>query len=316
MIVAFTDLGSRTDALHASLLVSGAIRASGASVSHIRVLTPASEPAMPAVAGVRTHMLVDAVHVVREARRNDHDVVLNVPHAARSDPALRRLVDALVVTVGPHADDEREAAGPDPFACHDGAPPAWYLGCRRSGGQPAASRFAARMSDLGRPNRLIPGTLPVLSRLEGEDLGTGVIGARLLAVSRALVSTLRRIAADPSLGTIGSGDGFSNDAARDSRSFPERLRELADDLETLDRGKRPTADILADAPVLEGWAVGTVPVPVLRGVASGHPSIATGRPVVTTQVMATDNATWARTLSRYYVLGSAAGERPPAHLLQ
>lgn len=304
MIVAFSDLGSRTDAVHASLLVARAIRASGAPVFHISVAADSEEAAVPSVDGVLSYGLPETLRVVRQARLSHHDVVLTLPFSIWREPGLRRLVDVPVATVGPYAEDERMAAGEDSTSSvPEGALPAWYLGCRRPGGGPAASTFTASMSDLGLKGRLLPLTLPALNRSEAEDLSRGVASARLLSSAILLVSALRRIAVDPSVDLI---DGL-HAANADSRSVVERLRDLADDLEALDRGQGPTASALAQAPVLDGWAAEIAPVRVLRGIASGHPNIAGGRSVVTTQVMATDNATWARTLSRFYVLGMPAG---------
>lgn len=321
MIVAFSDAGSRTDAVQASLLVYRAIQSSGVPVRHVRLFVPDQASTMPDIDGIRASRPADVARLVREARRDDRDVVLNVPDAASCDPELRRMVDAFVVTVGPYAVDERAASesGRDGTGAASDSP-AWYLGCRRSGGGPAASAFIARMSALGRATRLLPVALPALSRSEAENLFRGITGARVLDSALRLVSALRYIATDRSLDTIDAGvvgvhsDNERGKAIPDARSFVERLRDLADDLEASETGHGPPADILAGAPVLDDWAFGIAPVQVLVGIASGHPSITGGRRVVTTQVVATDNATFARTLSRYYVLGRPAGGAGTAHL--
>lgn len=314
MIIAFSDTGTRTDTIQAALLLVQAMKASGAAVSLVRVRSHIDGSTAASREDIRVTAPADAAEIVRAARADRRNVVLDLPTDAARDPKLGRLIDVSVVAVGPYAEDERAAAGPD------GARPTWLLGCRRSGGGPAAAAFVARMSELGRAHRLLPVTLPALSRTEAADLALGVVGPRLLDGALCLLSLLRKVAEDPSVDRIERPVRDTRPEAKrvtmtpDARSFVERLRDLADDLEAMDRGEAPTAEDLALAPVLEDWANEIVPVRILRGLAIDHPSIRNGRPVRTTQVMATDNATWARTISRFYVLGTPAGAGRPARL--
>jgi hypothetical protein len=97
----------------------------------------------------------------------------------------------------------------------------------------------------------------------------------------------------------------------------DRSRRLAADIERLSAAGRPTLDDLADAPILDMWR------PVRRlsvgliGIVRRHPSLADGRVILTSEVFALNgagddtkdgaggftNATWARSFSRFYVLG-------------
>jgi hypothetical protein len=60
--------------------------------------------------------------------------------------------------------------------------------------------------------------------------------------------------------------------------------------------------------VLDGWSCDAVFAPVLKGRVTGHPGIAEGHRVRTSEVYLTDRATFARTLSRWYVLRTPAGD--------
>jgi hypothetical protein len=319
LIIAISDAGTRADTVQAAHLLVQAISVSGSMASLLSV--DAERSTVPSFDGVAPSTLSETMRLVREAREADRDVVLALPAEALRDPRLRRLLDLSVVTVGPYADDERAAVAlGDAGAAADDALPMWHLGCRRSGGGPAATAFAARMTELGHPHRLLPVTLPALSRAEAADLARGVTGPRVLDAGLLLLSALRKVVADPSAERIDTPALDARSEAErvamtaDARSFVERLRDLADDLERLDRDHGPTAQDLAHAPVLDDWAPEILPVRILRGLAIDHPSIRNGRPVRTTQVMATDNATWARTLSRYYVLKSPVGAARPARL--
>lgn len=79
-------------------------------------------------------------------------------------------------------------------------------------------------------------------------------------------------------------------------------------LDRIRRGEEPTAEMLADAPVLELWGVtryGDDAEVVIRlvGVVHGHPSIQDG-PCTTSPVLyLPESQEWVRTVSRYYRLG-------------
>jgi len=91
-------------------------------------------------------------------------------------------------------------------------------------------------------------------------------------------------------------------AGADTRTHADRLRDLADDMEAVEAGFGPAESDLAGAPVLDGWSQDVIATPILKGRVSGHPDIPEGRRVRTSEVYLTDRLTWARTLSRWYVL--------------
>jgi hypothetical protein len=85
-----------------------------------------------------------------------------------------------------------------------------------------------------------------------------------------------------------------------------RLRSLTDDLDRLRSGHGPTADELAAAPLLDLWQPAAKADPCLVGASSGHPLLpGDGRLIHTSALWAFDReAGWARTLSRWYRLGT------------
>ena len=91
-----------------------------------------------------------------------------------------------------------------------------------------------------------------------------------------------------------------------------RLRALARDLDRIAAGEAPTAADLATAPLLVDWrfllswaGVG------LAGFVAGHP-LRGSRHIATSPLWVLDpDLRWARTLSRFYKLGVAAGGAIP-----
>jgi hypothetical protein len=319
LIIAFSDTGGRTDATHAALATAQALHALGDIVTVIRVAAEgllAGPLAGGPIAMMGRSRADQAVEAVREARDADHTVILDLPPDGLHDPSLRALVTVPVFAVGPHAIDEalavtladtREEVGP----------PTWFLGCRRSG-NPAA--FQKAMSREGAAPHVLPVTLPQLTRAEATALEAGAPGGRILRSGILLASCLLRLTNDPTVPRLaGPAAAARSEAERiavtaDDRRFGERLRDLADALDAFAQGQAPTAEDIADAPVLDNWKTEILTVPILTGTVSAHPGIRNGRPVRTTQIFASDNATWARTLSRLYVLGApASADRARPH---
>ena len=88
----------------------------------------------------------------------------------------------------------------------------------------------------------------------------------------------------------------------------ERHERLAADLRGIADGTAPTKDVLDAAPVADRWALAKRPVPTIVGLTVGHPRLPDG-PIFTTDVIAIDLVGgWARTLSRFYVLGQRLGD--------
>jgi hypothetical protein len=88
-----------------------------------------------------------------------------------------------------------------------------------------------------------------------------------------------------------------------------RLRSLCDDLTALDKGGSIT---LSTDPVgIEDWALMRRAVPCLAGVMQGHPHITEGNFGFTTEIFYLDqDLGMARSMSRWYRLGSAMREEP------
>jgi hypothetical protein len=98
------------------------------------------------------------------------------------------------------------------------------------------------------------------------------------------------------------------------RHLVEKLRRLADDIERIRAGQAPTAGELANAPILDGWIPATRQSMCLAGTVRGHPLLGDRRLVVTTEIYAIDTIRgWARTYSRFYVLGAKSEEGGSGH---
>jgi hypothetical protein len=269
-------------------------------------------------------------------------VILDVPGRCLADAALRSRVEAPVLVVGATPFDEHMAThaltpadapadagagapGPD-GAASVGPAPAWLLGCGRGGGASAAAAFAAAMTrcaaatSAGRP-RVLPAVLPSLSRTEATRVIEGDRTARTLASGLPLLAALRIVAGDPYAEEVDPqayaaalGAEFASARQPDQREAGDRLHDLADELQGIRDGAKPDPEDLADAPRLEEWRTATREVRILAGRVYGHPSIPDGRRITTSDLYAIDRTrTWARTMSRYYRLGSPApGHAGPA----
>jgi hypothetical protein len=83
-----------------------------------------------------------------------------------------------------------------------------------------------------------------------------------------------------------------------------RLECLAQDLRAIAEGSAPRTEDLETAPVIDGWVFGQRSMTTMVGTLIGHPRLPDGA-VHTTEVWAIDPCRrWARTLSRFYVLGT------------
>ncbi|WP_408906305.1 DUF6634 family protein [Muricoccus nepalensis] len=83
----------------------------------------------------------------------------------------------------------------------------------------------------------------------------------------------------------------------------ERLENLARDLRAIAGGTSPSPADLHAAPVVDLWRWSSRSMRTVVGTLQGHPRLPDG-PVHTTELWAVDlKRRWARTLSRYYVLG-------------
>ena len=343
MIVAFAGTTGRPDASQAARLYAHAIRAAGPDVVLVRAGS-GTGPADVDAAGLRVvtvppdaRSVAAAITGARPADDRVHVVVADLTFELLVEPRIRAIVDVPVLAVGPYAHDEREALaglvrlrlerGDEPrgtgSACRDDLP--WLLGCRRGGGGPAASAFAKAVADASatsgaRGPRVLPVAMGPLSRAEDMALEAGRPTRRNLRDGTVLALALRDVMGAPP-GTQPRHPGLDAGTEReriamtgDERFLPERLRDLADDIDAILQGAGPSEADLADAPILDHWIRDVVPTPVLKGFVSNHPGIASGRPVRTTEVFVTDNATYARTLSRLYALRMPGPPGKPSQL--
>lgn len=342
MISAFLGVSGRTVAAHAALLLANAHARVDGAVSLVRVIAPGDATLSPSFAGVDGILLVEreastrdkVVTIVTEeveaARQAGRSVVLDLPSTCHADPRIRERVAVMVMAVGQAPLDEQGAlalvaadAVPSrgrakPREPGLGAAPCWFLGCSRSGGGPAAVAFERAMTedrdtrDAARP-RILPVTLPTLSRGEAAGLIDGGLNARMLAAGVILLAVLRIIEADPGIERVETaaidaalGEDGPASLLPDDRVPGDRLRDLADELQAIGDGLKPTPDDLLDAPILEDWRPETRTVRVLAGRVHGHPNFPAGRPIVTSDLYASDGKSWARSLSRWYRLGVPA----------
>jgi hypothetical protein len=85
----------------------------------------------------------------------------------------------------------------------------------------------------------------------------------------------------------------------------DRLVRLAADLRAIRDGNGPTAVDLSEAPILNNWTPEVRPAQCLVGYVADHPDIpGVGRPIITSDLwVLAEHRGWARTLSRWYLLG-------------
>lgn len=316
MLIGFAGASGRTDASHAALATVQAVRAAEGRGNLLVLHDPASHP-VPVGLGDgadRASGSADAGEAslgewAARLRADGIIGIVDVPMGVLLDADDANVFDLRIVVVGPHADDERAAADAVSRAATH---PVWYLGCRRGGGSPAATRFAASMAELDRRARVLSVTLPPFGRGEAAALEHGPPAGRALRSGLLIMESVRQALSRPLPGPFTPlGSDASNEAERialgaDCRTLPDRLRDLADDIESVEAGQGPSAADLACAPVLDGWSRDMAVTPVLKGRVTGHPGIIDGHRVRTSEVYLTDRATWARTLSRWYVLRAPA----------
>ncbi|MET3414020.1 DUF6634 family protein [Methylobacterium sp. 1030] len=316
MVIGFAGATGRTDASHAALLAARTI-AMVEGRATLLLDDPAAAPAGDETLDVMAvrptgRGIGPALRSAIEASRGEgRSVVLDLAPGLLGRTGVRAFLDVSVAVVGPHEADERRAAG---MVRDRGADPApWYLGCRRAGGAPAAARFASAMAELAPNARVLPFALPPMGRGEAAALGGSAPRGRTLRSGLLLLAALREAMASPVPARFVPLEAAALDeqeriaVAADVRSLPDRLRDLADDIEAVEAGFGPTQADLVGAPVLDGWSYDAVASPILKGRVSGHPCIAEGHRARTSEVFLTDRATWARTLSRWYVLRAPEG---------
>jgi hypothetical protein len=336
LIVALFAVAGRVETAQSALLLAHAL--AEAPTALVRALHPADArlpaPALPPSIGLieivsrsvpETSVLVH--EAIATALLDERTVVLDLPADCIADRAIRSRIDLGLVPVGPSPLDEGFAKAAlanenrDPEFVPESGPlaPLWLLGCGRAGGAPAALRFRETMKKGARPGaspRTFPIALPALGREDALSLLGPRPSPRASREAALMLSAVRAIRARPLAASADIDDSFDaamgHGAGEDLRDTADRLRDLADELRAIEAGLKPTAEDLAHAPVLDEWEPSFRPVRVLNGRARRHPSIRSGRRIRTSDVFATGPG-WARTLSRYYVLGTPAGSKRTAH---
>lgn len=88
-----------------------------------------------------------------------------------------------------------------------------------------------------------------------------------------------------------------------------RLSALVADMEAIGCGLAPEDLVEGEAPLVDRWILGRLPVPCLVGLSTGHPRLpGENRLIGTSDVwLISEDRSWARTLSRWYRLGRPAG---------
>lgn len=88
-----------------------------------------------------------------------------------------------------------------------------------------------------------------------------------------------------------------------------RLKALVADLERLKLGIHPDPTLIEGAAYIRDWSLATRSVTCLKGYIEGHPAIRSGRMAVTSDIWVwAPEEGYARTLSRYYALGTRAAK--------
>ncbi|AWV14148.1 MULTISPECIES: hypothetical protein [Methylobacterium] len=330
MISAFFGSAGRTHAAYAALLLADAYGVLGRPVTLLRVRFPEEAP-LPGRTVTEEGLTVsereardarEAGEIAAEAVGRDDDLVLDLPAACLGNLGLRARIDAPVLPVGPTPFEEHAAASalagmnPSEDFGLDVVSPPWLLGCGRSGGAAAADAFGrvmrgheALVPGRGRV-RTLPTVVPAFGRGEAQRIAEGDRTSRSLGASVTLLAALRAAAAnphaaevDPAAFAANLGVDVEQARAPDEREAGDRLRDLADELQGIRDQVKPTREDLHGAPRLERWRASTRSVRVLTGEVHGHPNFPDGRRITTSDLYASDGRRWARTLSRYFVLG-------------
>ncbi len=326
MLLAFTGPGCISANAHVALLITHAAAALGISVQHVRVVGGAEPSLLPRLVLPRGGSFVEQpADAVARSIRDGFDLTI-VDAGAGKLPRLGALpFDAVLVGAGPCDIEERRAvsvAGSLPGRL---SRVAWLLGLDRDGGEPELRRFehgvqsALTEMDTLRTLRILPALAPILRRADTDRLLAGRPSARVLGAGVALLGS---IAAAIEAERGGTREGPWSSLAEavegtrlcDRRDEAETLRALADDLERIADGGGPTAEDLAHAPVLEQWESAARITRCLVGVVGGHPNLTSGKQVRTSEVYATDGRSWARTLSRFYVLRTPRRDLPSVNV--
>jgi hypothetical protein len=213
----------------------------------------------------------DAESVLRSALRETKHVLVVVP--PDSAASILTIENVAVLVVGPTAADEIAGLNVIGRSRHPISVLSWGLSDRSSSIELVADTFAREDCSILRA------AIPALTRLETDNLLANRSSERLVRLGTRLVDALL----SPPSRTV----SYQSEN-HDGRGLLERLRDLADDLDSIARGIAPTLSDLDDSPVLHHWTEFHRPVPALAGFVSGHPTL--GGLVRTSEAYASDGA--------------------------
>lgn len=89
----------------------------------------------------------------------------------------------------------------------------------------------------------------------------------------------------------------------------DRLERLLADLRRIREGVAPDTGDFGTAPVIHDYGIGVRRVPCLVGHVTGHPNLRGPLSITSDLWVFAPELGWARTLSRYYVLGKPVDSR-------
>jgi hypothetical protein len=296
MLVAFLGADGIIAPTYAALLAANGFSALGQTT---RILSLGNESDSPILSAQRIANSIQEVEsgsdieVVLETASWEYDHVVLVSSVSRRSWVPMKEC-ACIIVVEPTRAHELIALE----VSQSMSPPASILRWGHADHSASIARAASTFD--ASPVKVLAVAIPTLNRRETDALTDGATNSRTDRIGLQLALALIAPSGDP-------GVGFDN------RGIPDRLRELAADIEAIEDGAAPTEEDLLNAPNLTGWARLPQQVPVIAGVVAGHPQL--DGFMITSQVFASDGRSWARTLSRWYRLGAPATSPspPPIH---
>lgn len=275
---------------------------------------------------------------IRDCKMASDTIIVSLPcHAQHLSADLLELIDILLIQAIPAqasmADAIRLLSDVQRIRQENAslsiATSPWILGAGCAGGPAIAARLrasAALILARYEHTALQPENLPILRwglplfhwSTWDQISGLGPAGGKAPShhVGRACNTIYRQtvlLARQP--GRAPSFDELAQDSANffepwllnDTRNLAQRHLDLAEDLSLIETGFGPIPEDFLDAAHLDEWGLTTRTFKALEGTVSDHPELMTGDWIRTSEIMAFGpEKKWARTLSRYYSLGTPA----------
>ncbi|WP_374306478.1 DUF6634 family protein [Dongia sp.] len=278
---------------------------------------------------------------IRDCQRLDGTIILSLPcYAQHLSADLLQLIDVFLIQATPAQASMTDAIRllseiQEHITSQKLAVRPWILGAGCAGGPAIAARLRAsaalvlardehsslRSEDLpilqwGMPlihwsgwdhlSGLTPRSGKAPSEYFGRACNTLYRQVLLLAQHPDKAPTIDELAAD-------SPSFFEPWLRHDTRGTAQRHLDLAEDLSLIEVGLGPIPEDFLNAPHLDEWAPTTRNFRALKGTVSDHPEQPTGDWIRTSEVVKFGpNKTWARTVSRFYTLGTPAEDEPGA----